>query len=228
MCFRRVPFVIETDETEMIAINYVAKGAGSAAALSQTHTKSSSKSGGSQSTSNGTSAEAQKSEESRGPTLTPQEEDQISGLTTRLNAIKMLRERVQTMSSLVTSTPPSYLSDQKLPMSPSSPSPEYLASIRNIQALLTRFGLLSPVSSPDTDSLALAGQAQANDVALTSILAMLGQDTLSLTELGRKFTRVEETKTSKAKNKGNYSDDFNARSGFFSPGFSSSAGNLMM
>lgn len=226
--FRRVPFVVETDETEMIAINYVAKGAGSAAAVAQTQPKATLKSESSKSASNGASAGGQEAEHSRGPVLTAEEEDQIAGLTTRLNSIKMLQERLQLMSRLVKSTSPSYLSDQTVPLSPTSPTPEYLAPLRNIQALLSRLALLSPVSSAGTEALERAGQAQANDVALTSILATLGQDVQGLSELGRKFTRVEEQKSAKAKSRGGYAEEYNARSGFFNPGFSSDANALLM
>lgn len=218
--FRHVPFTIDTDETEMIAINYVAKGAGGAGAVSlpapaaQTSEASSSK------------LEAAEQEKTvaptRGPALTPEEEDQIAGLTTRLNAIKMLQERIQLMSKLVASVPASYLSDTSVTLTPDSPPQNQLAQLRQIQALLTRLSLLTPSSQAESEGLRQAGQAQANDVAITSILSMLGSDLQGLTELGRKFSTVEQQKAIRTKGKpggfgmgqGSFGmDDFNGRSG---------------
>lgn len=222
MRFRSVPYVVETDETEMIAINYVAKGAGSAAAISHT-----------------TQADPKKSsqlteEEKEGivsdkkvglvpqrvPTLTAEEEDQIAGMTTRLNSIKMLQERLQLLSRLVESMPPSYISDQSIPLSPSSPTAEHLVHLRNIQALLSRLSLLTPAGQDEAESLREAGRSQSNDVALTSILSLLGSDIQGLSELGRKFVTVEQSKSSRNKGKGGFTqgayggmDDFDTRPG---------------
>lgn len=229
--FRSLRFIIDTDEAEMIAINYVAKGAGSAAAVTQAPQTAPKKSEEAQESSNKSSTEQKEAAPSKGPTLSPEEEDQIAGLTTRLNSIKMLQERLQVMSQLVESVPPSYLSDQTVSLSPDSPSTEHLAQLRNIQALLTRLSLLTPVGKAESESLAQAGRAQANDVALTSILSMLGQDIQGLSELGRKFMTVEQSKSAKSKSKGGFSqggfgglDDFNGRPSGLNP----DSGLLMM
>ena len=226
--FRPVPFAIETDETEMIAINYVAKGAGSAAALSQAPQAASKKAEDMKEASGKTKAKEEKeTPQPKGPVLTPEEEDQIAGLTTRLNAVKMLNERLQLMSKLVQSTPPSYLSDQTVPISATSPPSEHLVQLRNIQALLTRLSLLTPSDQLESEDLQQASRAQANDVALTSILSMLGQDIQGLSELGRKFVTVEQTKSVRNKSKGGFGqssfDDYNGR-----PGGMGDAGMLMM
>lgn len=218
--FRPVPFVVETDETEMIAINYVAKGAGSAAAVSQTSQSTSTKAQeASQSSTKTRPADQKEAPAQTGPSLTLEEEDQIAGMTTRLNSVKMLQERLQLMSKLVGSSPPSYLSDQSITLSPTAPSPDHLAQLRNIQALLSRLSLLTPAGHGESEALRQAGQAQSNDVSITSILSMLGQDIQELSELGRKFATVEQAKSSRNKNKGGFNqggfgamDDFNSRS----------------
>lgn len=230
--FRTVPFVIDTDETEMIAINYVAKGAGSAAAVSQAPQTSSKKAEEAQEPgSKSRTTEQKETPQPKGPVLTPEEEDQIAGLTTRLNSIKMLQERLQIMSKLVESVPPSYLSDPTVALSPNTPSSEYLPQLRNIQALLSRLSLLTPVGEAESAGLAQAARAQANDVALTSILSMLGQDVQGLSELGRKFMTVEQGKNTKSKSKGGFGqgvfgglDDYNGRAGGINP----DSGLLMM
>lgn len=218
--FRAVPFVIETDETEMIAINYVAKGAGSAAAVAQTSQSNARKAEETaQADTKTRSTDQKETPTQRGPSLTSEEEDQIAGITTRLNSVKMLQERLQLVSRLVGSTPSSYLSDQTVMLSPTSPSPDHLAQLRNVQALLSRLSLLTPAGQNESQALQQAGQAQSNDVSISSILSALGQDIQGLSELGRKFTTIEQAKTSKSKTKGTYGqgtfgnmDDFNARS----------------
>lgn len=222
MRFRPVPFVVETDETEMIAINYVAKGAGSAAAITHTTQSASKKSLQSVDEENEATASDKKQDSSpqRAPMLTAEEEDQIAGMTTRLNSVKMLQERLQLLSRLVESVPPSYISDQSVPLSPSSPTTEHLTHLRNIQALLSRLSLLTPAGQEEAETLREAGRAQSNDVALTSILSLLGQDIQGLSELGRKFVTVEQTKSSRNKGKGSLNqgayggiDDFDTRPG---------------
>lgn len=207
--FRPVPFVIETDETEMIAINYVAKGAGSAAAVARAPQVELKKPEEASSSGPRTRAAEQKEPKTAKEvlpeklrTLTTEEEDQVAGMTTRLNSVKMLQERLQLISRLIETIPPSYLSDQTVPLSPTSPSPEHLVQLRNIQALLTRLSLLTPTGQNEAESYQQASQAQSNDVALTSLLSLLGQDIQGLSELGRKFVTVEQTKSSKGKGKG--------------------------
>lgn len=220
--FRPVPYIVETDETEMIAINYVAKGAGSAAAITQSTQSASKKSSPyADEDSEGKSTEKKEASVSRNiPTLTAEEEDQIAGMTTRLNSVRMLEERLQLLSKLVESIPPSYISDQSVALSPSSPTPEHLIHLRNIQALLSRLSLLTPAGQIEAETLKEAGRAQSNDVALTSILSLLGQDIQGLSELGRKFLTVETSRNSRNKGKGGFGqgaygslDEFDARPG---------------
>jgi len=207
--FRSVPYVIETDETEMIAINYVAKGAGSAVAVAEASQLETKQSGEASLSGPRTRGAEQKEVNSSkdAPTekvqiFTTEEEDQLAGMTTRLNSVKMLQQRLQLISQLVESIPPSYLSDQSIPLSPTSPSPDQVVQLRNIQALLTRLSLLTPIGQNESEAYQQASQAQSNDVAITSILSLLGQDIQSFSELGRKFVTVEQTKSNRSKGKG--------------------------
>ena len=215
--FRPVPYSIDTDETEMIAIDYVAKGAGGAAAVDDSAPSTAAK-----------PLEAPPSENKKGkkradPTLevaepkemngeeeplkslTPEEEDQIAGITTRLNSVKMLQSRLGLLRTFVASLPPSYLSAPTSALGPmslssTSPDPSHLPHLRNIQALLTRLSLLTPPNEPSADvpsnPLVSASLSQSNDVSLASLLSLLGQDVQSLSELGRKFSTVETTRNS--------------------------------
>jgi len=214
--FRELPFTIDTDETEMIAIDYVAKGAGSAAAVDEAVSEAptpTSKSAeppvpdkkGKKRADPPVSAAAEPKQsngvEEKLTTLNPEEEDQLASMTTRLNSVKMLQARISLLRNFIQSLPPSYITNQdSSPLTPTSPDPSHLPHLRNIQALLTRLSLLTPTDSASSSQpLAAASQAQSNDVALASMLSLLGQDVQALSELGRKFATVETNRSSKSK-----------------------------
>lgn len=231
--FRELPYGIETDETEMIAIDYVAKGAGSAAAVDGGLTSLPSAEV-KQETKGKSKADASNGDDSNqvdtATNLTTEEEDQIAGITTRLNSVKMLSTRLQIISKFITSLPRSYVSDQTVPLASDSPDPTYLPHLRNIQALVTRLALLTPTNTSTTEKetaaalnpLQEATRSQFNDVSLISMLSQLGQDVQSLSELGRKFAQVEQGKSARGKKgpgfpAGGYGsyDDGDARVGGF-------------
>ncbi|KAI1617744.1 hypothetical protein EDD36DRAFT_424872 [Exophiala viscosa] len=211
--FRHLSYTIDTDETEMIAIDYVAKGAGSAVAVDDsasqepsskpTETAPPDKKGKKRADlpSDDTSPEATNGVADTNYALTPEEQDQVANLTTRLNSVKMLQSRISLLRSFIQTLPPSYISDQEsVAITPTSPDPSHLPHLRSIQALLTRLSLLTPIDSASSaQPLAAASQAQSNDVALASMLALLGQDIQALSELGRKFATVESSRGAKSK-----------------------------
>ncbi|EXJ62999.1 hypothetical protein A1O7_03443 [Cladophialophora yegresii CBS 114405] len=207
--FRPLPYSIDTDETEMIAIDYIAKGAGSAAAIDDTpivvqptEAPPADKKGKKRADPSPEAAETKPTNGVEEPlkTLTAEEEDQIAGITTRLNSVKMLQSRLALLQTFVQSLPPSYLTSPPSPSSESAfPDPAHLPHLRNIQALLTRLALLTPArdgsSASAKNALASASLSQSNDVSLAYILSLLGQDIQSLSELGRKFSTVESNKS---------------------------------
>jgi COP9 signalosome complex subunit 6 len=216
--FRQVPYSIDTDETEMIAINYVAKGAGSAAAVDDAapvpaakpvETPPSDKKMGKKRAD--PSLEVAETKETNDTedllkALTPEEEDQVAGITTRLNSVKMLQSRLALLRTFIQSLPPSHLSaatTEPAPLTFPYPDPSHLPHLRNIQALLTRLSLLTPPTESISHPLASSYLSQSNDVSNASILSLLGQEIQSLSDLGRKFSAVEANRTSlKAKQQG--------------------------
>jgi COP9 signalosome complex subunit 6 len=222
--FRVIPYTVETDEAEMIAIDYVAKGAGSAAAVADSDTNASSSTTAQQQPQSPSDdkkgkkrAEAESSSTSQPmsttptdppptlDTLTSEEQDQIATIQTRLNSVKMLQSRLNLLTKFLSSLPASYLTSQSIPLTPTSPNPAHLPHLRNIQALLTRLSLLTPSPSPSSSSsdptpLESASKAQSNDVALTQLLAILNHDVQALSELGRKFAAVDSARSAKKKN----------------------------
>ena len=208
--FRSLPFTVETDEAEMIAIDYVAKGAGSAAAVadtnpqapttSQQQPEAEDKKG--KKRADGQPAKQSPSTNGTSPaldTLTPEEQDSLATIQTRLNSVRMLQSRLQLLTSYLSTLPASYLSSNTSPLTPDSPSPIHLPHLRAIQALLTRLSLLS-TSSPT--ALEAAQRAQSNDVSLTQLLSMLNHDVQALGELGRKFATVENARSARKKGAG--------------------------
>ena len=212
--FRPIPFTVETDEAEMIAIDYVAKGAGSAAAVTETPAQSSSttqqpetedkkgkKRADVQSVTTSKAMSTANGTVSSLDTLTNEEQDQLATIQTRLNSVRMLQSRLDLLTNFLSTLPPSYLSDQSTPLTSTSPSPTHLPHLRNIQALLTRLSLLSPTITSPTSSaptaLESAQSSQSNDAALTQLLSILNHDVQALGELGRKFATVENTRSAK-------------------------------
>lgn len=215
--FRQLPYTIETDETEMIAIDYVAKGAGSAAAVnggpvaSTTSEPKQDVKGKGKAVETGSDAQvSSKPEQSN--LLSIEEEDQIAGITTRLNSVKMLQSRLEIINKFIQDLPPSYISDQTIPITRDSPDPSHLPHLRNIQALLTRLALLTPAAGPSVQvtqpeaqhSLTEATRSQFNDVSLISMLSQLGQNVQGLNELGRKFAQIEHGKSGRGKKNGGF------------------------
>ena len=204
--FRTIPFSIETDETEMIAMDYIAKGAGSAAAIPSEPNSVNSSAPDKKGKKRADAGQVEKDKAVSQPEASPlntDEEDQIAAITTRANSVRMLQSRIGLMSNFLTSLPPSQLSDSA---SHASLDPAYLPHLRNIQGLLTRLSLATP---PDTakplangdGALSSAHQDQADDVALSSLLADLTHDLQALEEMGRKFSTVQHAKTSRNKTK---------------------------
>jgi COP9 signalosome complex subunit 6 len=224
--FRSIPYTIETDETEMIAVDYVAKGGGSAAAATGTDAEGTISSEAKERADRKGKRRADEPPDAKkavnGTTaaniLNSEEEDQIASMTTRLNSVRMLQSRLSLLSTYVSSLPPSNLSDTE---SEANVEPSHLPHLRNIKALITRLSLLTPhpdtsapslstttnpptavPTQPQLDPLTHAQQAQTNDVTLSSLLALLGQDVQGLSELGRKFALVENAKQGKGKKMG--------------------------
>lgn len=212
--FRPVPYTIETDEAEMIAINFVSKGAGSAAAVADSQAATST---APQPPPEDRKGKKRASPEASGPKprtpsdleiLSSEEQDQIANLTTRLNSVKMLRSRLAQLQAFVSSLPPSYLSDASIPLTSDAPNPSDLPHLRNLQALLTRLSLLTPLPAADgtVTGLEAASRAQQNDVTLTQLLSTLNKDVQGLQELGKTFAIVEQARSNKRKNAGSSFD----------------------
>lgn len=227
--FREVPYSVETDETEMISMNYVAEGGGNATAASapapaardEKPTRSI------ESTSKGkrrlVEAQGEDNEpldESGVSYLSREEAEMVASLTTKANAIKMLHSRIRLLTTYLERLPPSYISGEKADvetMDTDHTTPS-LPILRQIQALVNRLGLVIPSDQESFDREMLQ---ESNNANLIGLLNSVMQSVHGARDVGKKFYVVEMTK---AMGRRGAAGDFLASPGFNMPG----AGDILI
>ncbi|KAJ5586392.1 hypothetical protein N7450_006179 [Penicillium hetheringtonii] len=166
--FRELPYSVETGEAEMIGVDTIAKGSGTASWTEPTV--------------QGLTKTDKNKKESSQAELTQEEEELIANLNTRLNAIRALESRISLIKSYVSSVTES---DD----SPSTSSPHLSHTIiRNINSLIAHLSILSP---RDQDAFKSEVLSQNNDVKLVSLLGQMGESVKAMRELGRKSAIVQ-------------------------------------
>ncbi|KAL4890093.1 putative COP9 signalosome subunit 6 [Aspergillus ambiguus] len=158
--FREIPYFVETGEAEMIGMDTVAQTARTGGTLSQTVKKESAKESSSADT----------------VVFSPEEEELMTSLNTRLNAIRTLESRI----SLIKSYLSSIASEAEQGASKAALSHPIL---RNINALISHLSLLSPQEQSAFSAEVLA---QSNDVHLVALLGQLSQSINDMRELGKR------------------------------------------
>lgn len=203
--FRELVYTVETGEAEMIGVDFVARGGGNATAV------------------DGSSAEAPKAESSKSPeedkgrrttrskqkekekqkeetideaaVLTAEDDELISALTAKMNAIRMLSRRISLLGKYLDSLPPSYLSDPSLPLNPDTtaehPLPLNHSILRSISAMLARINILAP---PDSEAFTLESQQEDSDVQLVQLLSSITNSVSAARDFGKKSQIVENGK----------------------------------
>jgi COP9 signalosome complex subunit 6 len=239
MKFRELSYSVETGEAEMISVDFVARGGGNATAIATS--SDTSKSSQQTSVSSASTKEKQKlgklslkgkekEKEKSDPDaaadtttdrtidFTPEDEELLSSLTAKTNAVRMLHTRITLLQSYLSSLEPSYLTDISLPLTnttsnivknsstrPTSTSttgqklPLSLPILRQLLSLLQRLPILAP---PDSATFHLEASETRSDVALISLLSSLTSSVASTKELGRKFGVVEMARHTAAMRKG--------------------------
>jgi len=196
--FREAPYSVETGEAEMISLDFVARGGGNAtavqissAALGQSDESKKAKSKAKESaTESSAQTETNGVRAKEASYLSPEDEELLTSLTAKSNAIKMLQSRLNLISSYLQSLPPSYLTDKSIPLDPSNKSLNQ-PILRSISALLARLPLLTP---PDKDAFNRESLQTKSDVELITLLSSLTRTVNDAKELGRKLTVVENGK----------------------------------
>ncbi|KAL8967242.1 MAG: hypothetical protein Q9183_003010 [Haloplaca sp. 2 TL-2023] len=166
--FRELPYSVDTGEAEMIGVDFVARGGGNA-----TNVQVSQVADNETQTLNDTSI------------LSSEDEELLTSLTARANAVKMLHTRIKMVKDYLTNLPPSYPDSE-------NPSTDIDHTIlRSIQALINRLPILIPADGLAFDQESIA---EKNDVALVELLGYLTNGTKNIREMGKKFDTVNNAK----------------------------------
>ncbi|PWY85789.1 hypothetical protein BO94DRAFT_624918 [Aspergillus sclerotioniger CBS 115572] len=179
--FRELPYSVETGEAEMIGIDTVARTARNAAVDLQVPSQVLGKDAG-------------KEQSTKSTLLSPEEEELIASLTTRLNAVRALESRI----SLIKAYLASVYSPESMVADPSSTATLSHPILRNINALLSHLTLLTPQEQSAFTAEAIA---QSNDVHLVSLLGQLSQSISAMRELGKRAAIMNNMRRTMASRK---------------------------
>lgn len=213
--FREVPYSIETDETEMISMNYVATGGTGTASTSN---KEERPARSIESTGKGkrrlVQADSDVDEDDidlDSPTaadLSREEDEMVASLTAKVNAIKMLQSRIRLITT--------YL--ERLPAGDEEATPEHtkpsLPVLRQIQALVNRLDLVIP---SDKQAFEEEMAQESNNVHLLEMLNTIMQSVSGARDVGRKHAIVEASKHHQ-RNRSVLESGYLASPGFIVPG----------
>lgn len=199
--FRELVYTVETGEAEMIAVDFVARGGGNATAVEGSSAASKGKAGKDaeekDKKSKGKQKELPKEETiDESAVLTAEDEELLSTLTAKMNAIRMLSRRISLLRTYLATLPPSYLSDPSLPLDPTPsndhPLPLNHSILRSVSAMLARINILAP---PDVEAFTLESQQEASDVQLVQLLSSITNSVSAARDLGKKSHIVETGKS---------------------------------
>ncbi|KAM0669879.1 hypothetical protein ACQRIU_000274 [Beauveria bassiana] len=204
--FREVPYSVETDETEMISMNYIASGGGNAAAVASkdTHPSRSIESNG-KGKRRLVESEREEStdiaqEDEPGVFLSREEEETLTALTAKANAVKMLQSRIHLLIAYLDSIPPSFAgkdtADEGSMDTDASTVAPSLIVLREIKALTGRLGLVIP---SDDESFKKEMISEQNDVEAINLLSTLMQSIGQAREVGKKFAVVDGCRNAQQK-----------------------------
>ncbi|KAF2477395.1 uncharacterized protein BDR25DRAFT_249334 [Lindgomyces ingoldianus] len=200
--FKELVYTVETGEAEMIGVDFVARGGGNATAVEATSAPIP-KGEGNKPTEEekGKKGKGKQKEKQREETidestvLTAEDEELLSTLTAKANAIRMLSRRISLLRAYLASLPPSYLSDHSLPLTPppdaKHPLPLNHTILRSISAMLSRINILAP---PDSEAFTLESHQESSDVQLIALLSSITNSVSAAKEFGRKSNIIEHAK----------------------------------
>ncbi|PHH76804.1 hypothetical protein CDD82_3794 [Ophiocordyceps australis] len=206
---REVPYTVETDETEMICMNYV-----TAAGLASSATAAKSDKPGLSVESNGKGKRRlveSENELAQGVShpgvddysLSRDEEETLASLTTKANAIKMLHARIRLISTYLKRLPPSFVHGSDSIDTDAEHSVPSLTILRQIQALVWRLGLVIPSNKQHDFDFEMSKER--NDVELINLLSAVMHGVSQAAQVGRKFSIVEAARHSNRRPQQDYS-----------------------
>lgn len=225
--FRELPYTVETGEAEMIGVDFIARGGGTAAA--DTDSKSRNIPQGSQDAADSVGIERRAGKQKEDAiideagALSPENEEctyflwfskrpktninsVLSSLSARANAIKMLHTRLGILKSYLSNLPPSYLTTATptppdLSLSDSSPStsPQQFTEVNHpiLRSIKALLTRLNLLVPSDQAAFEHDRLVERSDVSLVDLLSHLTTNVKDTKELGRKFGAVEQARMNK-------------------------------
>jgi len=202
--FKELSYSVETGEAEMIGIDFVAKGGGNATAV-ETLVKKPSITTEAANMLKGKKRQEPEDDEKQGDDqniLSREEEELVSSLTAKANAIKMLHARINLITAYLEKLPPSYIASGSVDSNEASKDYTTINHpiLRSIQALLNRLALLIPSDNAAFSQELLAEQ---NDANLISLLNTITDSVKVARDAGRKFAIVEQARNDRKGKQGN-------------------------
>ncbi|PHH85219.1 hypothetical protein CDD83_747 [Cordyceps sp. RAO-2017] len=202
--FRELPYSVETDETEMISMNYVAGGGGSASAAAAKEERPArsveSNGKGKRRLVESSGDEARQQTQDAAEVLTQEEEKVLASLTAKANAIKMLHSRIRLIVTYLERLPPALVHGGPAPgdgdIMDTDGTIVSLPILRQIQALVSRLDLVIP---SNREAFERETVQQSNDVQLVSLLNTIMQSVSRAREVGKKSGIVEAAKANNSR-----------------------------
>ncbi|POS79298.1 signalosome subunit [Diaporthe helianthi] len=186
--FRELPFTVETHEAEMIGMTSVAGAAANAAServqkeLLKLDVKGKGK---------GKAKEAAGEDKKLDPetvTLSKEDEEMISALTTKANAIKMLQARIDLIIKYLQKLPPPYMDKVNSEVAAGEQMEPSQTLLRLVQALVHRLSIVEP---SDAEAFKEELLSEENDVSTIQLLTELMNRAGATRDIGRKFHAIE-------------------------------------
>ncbi|PKS08806.1 hypothetical protein jhhlp_003415 [Lomentospora prolificans] len=195
--FRELQYTVEAGAAEMISMDFVARGGGNATAVEQKERRQATQTEVTEDNRDSKRRIVSIPDTDATPdfVLTREEEEMISALTAKANAIKMLQARIQVIHKYLDQLPESFKagdhsSPEMTDVDAHSAAPSYTI-LRQIQALVSRLEVLVPSNEKAFQDELLR---EKNDVNIISILNGIVQGAQAAREVGRKFQVIESNK----------------------------------
>lgn len=193
--FRELPFVVETGEAEMISMSSVAGGAANAASAQVREKQQESDAKGKRKADDKTTDKL----DPKNVALSKEDEEVIAALTSKANAIKMLKSRIDLIIKYLQKLPAPYQAEveaQANSTGEGSTDPSQTL-LRLIQALVHRLHLVEPANAEEFKEELLREE---NDVETINLLNELLSRVMDTREVGKKFSVIEMGKTAQKQN----------------------------
>lgn len=192
--FRELPYIVETGEAEMISMSSVAGGAANAASaqvqekLQEIDVKGKDKGKGKKVANQGEKVDLETA------TLAKEDEEMIAALTTKANAIKMLKARIDLITKYLQKLPPPYIEEVNSVVTNGNYSEPSQTILRMVQALVHRLALVEPSDAEAFKNELLSEENDVNTIELLNELLNRVSDTQGI---GKKFSIIESAKNAK-------------------------------